>query len=254
MSFFAGVHGFKGPADLGRNGNFGLHEGVNWGAPLGGPYGLGYQVGMQAAHSNFSGDQAAGALRTGDRDQIFFTAGIFRRAMCRRLQWGVAYDLLHDSYHSTADFSQVRAEVSLLTQSCGDFGFWGAFGTGDDAFLFANAQVVAMEPTDLYAFFYRRHFCEGGEGRLWAGVSGEGDGLLGADCSVPLGGSWALESSFTYLVPEQGLGAGAQSEESWGLGIQLVWYPGRDARCARSSPFRPLFNVADNSVFLLDRQ
>lgn len=255
MSFFAGAHGFKGPADLGRNGNFGLHAGVNWGAPLGGPYGVGYQVGVQSVHSNFSGDQAAGVVRSGDRDQIFFTAGIFRRAVCRRLQWGVVYDLLHDSYHSTADFSQVRTEIALVTEGRREIGFWGAFGTGSDEFLFANAQPVAMQPTDLYAFFYRRHFCEGGQGRLWVGVSGEGDGLLGADCSVPLGRSWALESNVTYLVPEQGRGpGGGQSEESWGLGIQLVWYPGRDARCARSSPFHPLLNVADNSVFLLDQQ
>jgi hypothetical protein len=215
---------------------------------------------MQAVHSNFSGDRVAGVIRHGDRDQIFFTGGLFRRNMCRGLQGGIAFDLLHDSYHSTADFSQIRGEISLMLDGCRELGFWGAFGTRADQFLLEQpvlplpARTMAMEPTDLFAFFYRRQFSNGGEGRLWGGFSGEGDGLLGADCTLAMGGSWALENSFTYLSPRQGKGAAGQREESWGVSIQLVWYPGRDAQCVLASPFRPLFSVADNSVFLLDRE
>ncbi len=259
-SFFAGAHGFKGPADLGRNGNFGLHEGVNFSGPLGGPYGVGYQVGVQAVHSNFSGDHVSLVPRSGDRDQIFLTAGIFRRNMCRGLQGGIVFDLLHDTYHDTADFSQIRPEISLMLDGCRELGFWGAFATRRDQFLLEEpdfpqiARILAMEPTDLFAFFYRRQFSSGGEGRIFGGFSGRGDGLLGADCIVPLGRSWALENSFTYLSPKEGNGVAGQAEESWGLSIQLVWYPGRDARSVLSSPFRPLFSVADNSRFLLDRE
>lgn len=39
LTVFGGVHGFKGPLDQGRNGNFGFHEGVNLGGPLGDPWG-----------------------------------------------------------------------------------------------------------------------------------------------------------------------------------------------------------------------
>ena len=254
LSFFAGVHGFKGPADQGRNGNFGFHEGLNWGAPLGGPFGLGYQLGFQAAHSNFSGDQASSLVRTSDRDQIFFTGGIFRRAVCGGMQWGVAFDLLHDVYYGTADLKQIRTESAWVFSGCREIGFWGNFGVGDDAFTFDLEQRLTqpMGPADTYSVFYRRHFSGGGQGRFWAGLTGEGDALLGADCTVPLGTSWALENNFAYLIPEEGRGDGGQQEETWSVSIQLVWYPGRQARCVLSEPFHPLFGVADNSHFLLD--
>jgi len=251
FSIFAGVHGFKGPFDLGQNGNFGLHEGVNFGSPLGGPCGVGYQVGFQAVHSNFSG---AGTGPGSDRNQIFFTTGIFRRALCGGLQWGVAFDLLHDSYYASAEMKQIRAELALVRAGCREIGFWGAFGVGDDNFTLHEQMTLALEPTDLYAFFYRRYFSGGGQGRVWTGLTGEGDAIFGADCTVPLGTSWALQTNFNYLIPEEGSAAGGQQEESWGVMIQLVWYPGRPARCVFQNPYHPLFNVADNSVFMLDRR
>lgn len=249
FSIFAGVHGFKGPLDLGLNGNFGIHEGINFGGPLGGPCGIGYQVGFQAVHSNFSGP--GGGLGSG-RDQTFFTAGIFRRALCGGLQWGVALDLLHDSYYETANLKQIRAEVALVRAGCREIGFWGAFGAADDAFILNQQTTIALEPTDLFAFFYRRHFSGGGQGRFWAGTTGNGDGLLGADCTIPLGTSWALENNFSYLIPKEEARAGGQQEESWSVMIQLVWYPGRPARCVLENPYHPLMSVADNSVFMVD--
>lgn len=259
FSFFAGVHGFKGVADNGRNGNFGFHEGFNWGAPLGGPFCLGYQLGLQGVHSDFSGHQAGedDLIRRADRDQLFFTGGLFRRAPCGGLQGGVVFDLLHDRYYATANLRQIRTE-SALVFSCGlrEIGFWGAFGVGDDALdLYdgdlAEDGIVLLKPTDTYSLFYRRHFSGGGQGRVWAGLSGNGDALIGGDCTVPLGTSWALENSFTYLVPKEGHGEGAQEEETWNVSIHLVWYPCREARCAINSPFHPLFRVADNGLFLL---
>ena len=256
LSLFAGVQGFKGPADRGQNGNFGFHEGLNWGGALGGPLCLGYQLGMQAVHSNFSGDQAGGYIRGSGRDQIFFTGGIFHRAPCGGLQWGVAFDLLHDSFYGTADLKQIRTESALVLSGCREVGYCGAFGVGDDSFLFPQQDdgLLLMQPADTYSLFYRRHFSGGGQGRIWAGLSGDGEALLGADCTVPLGTSWALENNFTYLIPKQGHGSGGQAEETWCVSIQLVWYPGREARCVFSNPFQPLLSVADNSQFLLDER
>jgi hypothetical protein len=255
LSFFAGVHGFKGPADQGRNGNFGFHEGLNWGGPLGGPFDLGYQLGMQAVHSNFHGDQTTSSVTSADRDQIFFTGGIFRRRLCGGVQWGVVFDLLHDRYHGSADLKQVRNETALVfSGGWREIGYWGAYGVGDDAFTYRALQrqlTQPMGPTDIYALFYRRHFSGGGQGRIWAGLSGDGDGLIGADCTVPLGTSWALENNFTYLIPKEGAHSGGQQDETWSVSIQLVWYPGREAACVLNGPFNPLFNVADNSHFLL---
>jgi len=258
FSFFAGVHGFKGPADQGRNGNFGFHEGFNWGAPLGGPFCLGYQLGMQAVHSNFSGDQTSDSyFRESGRDQIFATAAIFRRAICGGWQSGVAFDFLHDSYYGTADLTQIRTESALVFGGCREIGFWGNFGVSTDDFSYEHLQeslVQPMGPTDTYSLFFRRHFSGGGQGRLWAGLSGNGDGIVGGDCTVPLGTSWALENNFTYLIPKAGDGEDGQQDETWSVSMQLVWYPGRQSRCVFQNPFQPLFSVADNSLFILEQR
>ena len=114
LSLFAGAHAFKGPFDRGLNGNFGLHEGLNFGAPLGGPWGWGYQVGFAAVHSNFAGNRATGQFRLGDRDQLFFTTGIFHRALSGGIQWGVTFDLLRDTYYANADMKQIRTEIGYV--------------------------------------------------------------------------------------------------------------------------------------------
>jgi len=78
--------------------------------------------------------------------------------------------------------------------------------------------------------------------------------VFGLDGTVPLGTSWALDNNFTYLIPKQGRGTDGQREESWSVSIHLVWYPGREARNVFNDPHHPLFYVADNSWFLVDRR
>jgi hypothetical protein len=104
----------------------------------------------------------------------------------------------------------------------------------------------------MFAFFFRHYFSGGGEGRTWTGFTGNADALLGADIRVPLGTSWALENSINYLIPKESRGASGQPQESWGVSIQLVWYPGRQASCVRNDPFFPVLGVADNSSFMAD--
>jgi len=252
LSLFAGVHGFKGPVDRGLNGNFGLHEGVNYGGPIGGFTPIGYQVGFAAVHSNFSGDQVNGARR-GDRDQFFLTAGLFRRTPCGGWQWGVGFDLLRDVYYERFDATQLRAELGHVSlDATREIGFFGAFGVGNDTVALDARTQLDLKPTDMFAFYYRRHLGDSREGRFWAGFTGNGDGLLGADLHAPIGRGWALENRINYLIPRQGRGSLGQVEESWGLSIQLVWYIGQPARTALKSPFRPMFDVADNATFMVD--
>lgn len=250
LSFSLGVQGFKGSVDQGVNGNFGFNEGVNWSAPLGRCTPIGYQIGFRATQSNLDGDQVI-RPETNDREQTFVTAGLFRRAPCGGLQGGVAYDYLRDRYYyGSVDLGQVRTELSWAYGNRGDFGFWGAHSTTDDQV--ADQLPFRLVPNDLYALFYRQHLACGGDWRLWAGMTGEGDGLVGADFAVPLGWAWALESNFTYLTPDRDAPQGIQAEESWGIAISFVWYPGKDAHAELQSPYRPLFGLADNSVFLVD--
>jgi hypothetical protein len=263
FSLFAGVQGFKSPADLGQNGNFGFNEGFNTGGPLGTPWPIGYQIGFRAAQSNLSGDRVGVAdsnnVHGSTRHQVFATGGVFKRSPCGGLQWGVAFDYLHDSYFynylndQSADLKQLRSETSLVGPNGNEIGFAGTYSIGGREIdrRIQNLENLQLNPTDMFTLFFRRQFEGNGEGRIWAGLTGQGDGLVGADLTVPLGRSWALSNHISYLIPKQGHGAEGQLKEAWGLSMQLVWYPGRSAACVTSDCYRPLFDVADNSSFII---
>jgi hypothetical protein len=263
LAIFGGVHGYKGPRDRGLNGNFGFQEGLNFGAPLGDPWGCGYQIGFQALESDITGNQVNG-LPTADRHQYFATAGIFRRAEVGKVQWAVAFDFLHDTYNQGADLKQIRSETGWLFNEQTEIGYSGAYGISSDSSQITTVRgtiVGRLAPTDQFVGYIRRYFDNGGDGRLFGGVTGNGDGLLGGDVWIPLGGSWALQNDFAFLIPKQGRGAttdvngimtGGQVRETWGVAMNLVWYPGRSARCVGESCYRPVLNVADNSQFMVN--
>ena len=263
LSVAAGVHGFKGPSDLGRSGNFGLDEGVNWGAAV--PLvqslpllsGLGFQIGARGVHSNFSGGHEIAAFGDfgSDRDQFFFTAATFRRAEVRGWQTGGAFDYFYDNYYDKIHLKQARTEVAYVWGGRHEVGFWGAYGAGSDQVTFTILQklIAPLEPNDVYTLFYRRRFTGGGVGRLWGGATGDGDIVLGGDATVPLGTNWSLQNNITYLSPKDDRGFGRDTQESWAVSIRLVWYPGQPSRCAYRDRFHPLFDVADNGVFLIER-
>ena len=175
-------------------------------------------------------------------------------------QWGVVFDLLHDTYYQQSDLKQIRTETGYLFNECTEIGYSGAYGVGGDSIQnrlrLPTGQVTVvnafLNPTDQFVVYFRRHFQNGGDGRIWGGLTGMGDGLFGADAWVPLGGSWALQNTFNYLIPKQGRGdSGGQVNESWSLAINLVWYPGRSTKCLGTSCYRPVLNVADNSLFMV---
>ncbi len=250
-ALFVGVQGFQGPADLGTNGNFGFHEGINIGAPLGDPWGLGYQVGLEAVHSDFWGTENTNDGNS--RDQWFATVGLFKRAVCGGLQGGAVFDYMHDNYYDRSDLKRIRSETSLVFDGLHEIGYWGAYGLGNDRLSLSGGRFEYLKPNDIFSMFYRRHFTGGGQGRFWGGLTGMGQGVIGADASVPLGTNWALEQNFVFLIPENGGMTGARQEESWAVSLQLVWYPGRSSRCVFQDPYHPVFNVSDNSTFLVRR-
>ena len=262
LSIFAGVDGFKGPLDRGTNGNFGLNEGLNLARPLGDPWGFGYQIGANFVQSDFSGVPTIGASERGRlfpvsyRKQYFVTAALFRRAdACGGFQYGIAYDYLYDMYNQNASLQQIRSETGFVIDDVYDIGYYGAYGVGGDRKVDGK-----LDPTDMFVFYLRRNFENGGDGRIWGGATGNGDGLLGVDLWVPLGKSVALQNRVNYMIPSATTDQnsanyrGAENtRESWGFMIQLIWYPGQNALCQRQNPYRPLFNVADNSLFMVDR-
>ncbi len=254
---FGGVQGFTGPANRGGSGSFGFHEGFNWGVPLAGF--LSGQLGVNWTQSNFSGS----FFTPDSRNQIFFTTGLFRRVDWG-FQGGLVFDYLHDEWDYSADLAQLRGELSWLWCGCNEVGFWFTAGVNNSNNLairqpvFANdgsIRVINSNATlavnEIYAFFFRRQFACGGQGRLFGGFTGNSQGLVGGDAQMPINPNWSLRSNFIFVSS----GGGSSTtdpgftRESWNVGISLVWTP-----CPRgiggANYNRPLFNVADNGSFL----
>lgn len=252
-----GVQGFKSPIDLGRNGNFGLREGFNWGLPVYQPYGIGAQVGLNALQSSLSGNNLARSTNEA-RSQLFITAGLFRRALVgQHWQGGVAYDYLHDDYYITNDLHKIRGELSFVASNNDDIGAWVSIGLddADSPGSYWNNNNTCWTSNDLYAFFWRRTLTSGTLARAWAGFSGSGDGMLGGELRVPVTKRLAVESNVNYLIPRHGSDPyGAGTEEAWNVAIGIAWYPGGNAVCSTFSPWRPLFGVADNAIFPYTRR
>lgn len=258
LEVFSGVQGFTGPVNRGGNGSFGFTEGVNWGIPLTQVNDcLSAQIGFRATQSNLSGTE----FTTDSRYQTFVTAGLFRRVDCG-MQGGVAIDWLNDDWYRDADLTQVRGELSWAYHDIHDVGVWFTQGTKNTTVNSRLSPTVNVsetwEATDMYAFFYRRELgeCCQGYGRIFGGFTGQSDGLVGADCVLPLLDSCSLEAGFTYLIPKQSTGTSFDSgnvQESWNVSIALVWYPGKTWG-AYNDYSRPLLRVADNGNFMVDRQ
>jgi len=250
LQVFGGVQGFKSPVDQGVNGNFGFHEGVNWGGALFEYGGIGGQLGVQVAQS----DLAESFVYEDNRIQFFFTTGLFHRPMNNHgWQGGVVWDWLHDDYYAQMDVSQLRAELSWV--SCGhhEIGFWSAIGTtSDKQFSSFNDEDVSWQPIDMYALFYRRYFANGSIGRFSGGFTGDGQGLLGADLLAPLTAKLALVANANYILGRNDPAPEEALTESWGLTISLVWFPGYKTPCSSRNPYRPIFGVADNTTMMLN--
>jgi hypothetical protein len=248
IELFAGVQGYTGPRNQGGSGSFGFHQGLNYAVPIPGFSCLGGQIGFRATQSSLSGS----GITDSSRNQGFVTAGLFRRVDVG-LQGGLVLDYLTESWDDTIDMTNLRGEISWVVGGTHDFGFWFSSGMSSGTEVEERVRNVT---TDLYAFFYRLQFggCRDGDARLFAGWTGQSDGLIGIDTRLPLGRDWALETNFAYLIPNEGAGQGfdaGHAQESWNIGMSLVWYPGR-LWGAGDYYYRPLFRVADNGTFMID--
>ena len=253
-SIFAGVQAFRGPGNLGSTGSFGFHEGFNIGVPLSlfPNSGAGFQVGARFLQSNLNGAD----FTQEQRNQTFVTLGFFRRSDFG-LQGGLAVDILRDLWYDAVDLTQIRGEISWLFPSTHEWGFWFTAGDSDDTALspIDNTTTLNFTTTQLNAFFYRRRMSlvPGGQLSLYAGFSGDADGLVGTKAYLPLTGALALQTDFIYLTPEQSTASGGTLNESWNLGLSLVWRLGNDSQCVNPSYYRPMFEVADNGTFMVDQ-
>lgn len=219
-----------------------------------------FQWGVNWTENNFDGS----FVTPDNRDQIFLTGGLFRRSDWG-FQGGLVVDYMHDEWDYQADLLQLRGELSYLFCCQDEIGFWFTVGVNDAANLQMNRTNLSsvgngitvsegqgtLAVNDIYAFFYRRQFCSGGNGRIFGGFTNNSQGLVGADFLLPLNPHWSLRSGFLYVVPngsdvpnEPGF-----SQETWNVSLSLVWTPCPRNLCGPNY-CRPLFNVADNGSFI----
>jgi hypothetical protein len=250
MTIWGGAHGFKGPRDYLDGGpgdnNFGFQEGLNVGgrAPLVGfviPQ-LSYQLGYQAVQSRLSGTSGG----EDDRSQHFVTAGFFRRVKAG-IQGGVVWDMMRDDLIAEEDFHQLRYEVSLKSRNGREVGYWGTSSTNSKA-----VGAFDFEAVEQHALFFRLNFRDGGALRIWGGGTGDSEGIVGADFMAPLSSRWSVNTGFNYLIPDAIDGPEGAQEESWNVGLNLVWHWGGTAKAGSLNPHAPLFPVADNGWMFID--
>ncbi len=259
----AGITAFTNSTDLGINGNFGTNEYLNFALPFWNAFGVGWQVGWRGVQSNFQPATIEAGTRTlskNARTQDFITTGFFTRAFeGRGMQGGIAYDYLHDSWLENTDVSQLRCELSYV-YGYHELGFWGASNIGDQDGVFGpvTKQSGVASTLNLYTGFYRLQFGDANEWKVWGGGTSESDGIVGTMLRAPMHRSLALEGTFTYVIPGRtqtinfdGQGAASSfSPSAWNVSVNVVWYPAGRSRRSLSSPYRPLFDVADNGSMI----
>ena len=85
----------------------------------------------------------------------------------------MAFDYLNDDYYEHSDLKQLRSETGYVIDDRYEIGYYGVYGVGTDRTIDGR-----LDPTDMFAAYIRRQFDNGGEGRIWGGATGNGDGIL----------------------------------------------------------------------------
>jgi hypothetical protein len=258
-----GTSGFTNPASAFVNGtntvgqvegSFGFQEGFNFGSQLPSLLSgqVGAQLGMRFVQSNLDGSGVSDA----SRNQMFATAGLFRR-VDYGFQGGLVVDYLRDQWVYNADLWQLRGELSFLFSPAHEVGFRFT----DDGRTHRQTVVLSpgtsldieLQPLDTYRLFGRLRFghCAANTAEIQLGTSGDGGLLLGCLLQNPLSGQIGLETAATYFMPQASV-TNADTREAWNLSLALVWTPGRMFGTQRDYN-RPLFEVAGNGSFIATR-
>jgi len=264
----AGVTAFENEANLGLFGNFGFNEYINWSMPFWNAFGVGWQLGVRGTQTSYGSSSVTlpggDVLASRSRNQTFVSTGFFTRAFeGRGLQGGAVYDYLHDSYFDNVDLAQIRAEVSYVW-GYHELGFWGAFNSQESTGFLKSVKEESAKArastVHVYTAFYRVQFGDANEWKMWGGASAQGQGYIGSTLRAPMSRSLGLEGTFAYLMPgrsenvqvtnQQGTFDATFTPMAWNLGINLVYYPAGRSRRSLSSPYRPLFDVADNGTMM----
>lgn len=238
------------------SGSFGFQQSLQWSTPVPGLfYGeMGAQVGVRTVQANL-----AGAEFTADgRNQLYLTAGLFRRSDYG-LQGGLVIDYLAERWYLNTDLVQLRGELSYMFEPNHEFGFRftsGMQSSSSGGFVLNDVGVLTsadgtFSAVDQYRLFTRHVLSQEHASylELSAGWSDEKHGIVGAMIETVVSSQLNLQSSFTMGIPGDAVSEGDHQQEQWQVGLMLVWTPSRPCMSGLQDYYRPLFEVADPGSF-----
>ena len=230
--------------------SFGFYGGANTIVPMR-PITCGLfsgQIGIRSVQSEFDGDNISDERR----DQTFVTAGLYRQVDCG-LRFGVAYDYLRERWISNADLAQIRGDIGWAWPGGCIFGFRVAAGIEDDETEDVDANDLLFEVVDNYRFYYRMPAINAGYYDVFAGWTEDSHAVLGMDFDVPITPFSALQSGFTYYLPDDQDDPNDPivQRDAWNVFVGIALRP--QGCCWYRNWDRPMFNVADNGSVLIRR-
>jgi len=247
------IDAFKGPMDLDNtNGNFGINFGINSGIAAVRRFGVGIQAGTSGVISDFHGTNFTGATT---RQQNFTTVGIYRRNpfQARGVNFGFAYDWLHDKYYASFDMSQWRVKLSYELNPFEEFGLVAAIPNDGETVTLGDSTLERFKPVAYGNLFYTRHWSSGSSLTTWIGIAEEpGEFIFGGSGRIAMTERLSLVGNLNYVLPSAS-GVGGQDEEMWNVSIGIELRPGRMARECGNNRFAPLFSLANNGTFAIRR-
>jgi hypothetical protein len=262
-SYFFGATAFRHPAytspvgtDLVHDCNFGAYAGFNLGIPLCRLFcgRISGQFGMRSVQTNFGGNEFTDA----NRDQLFVTAGLYRR-VDYGLQAGLVVDVLAEEFFTESDIAQLRGEVSWAYPNGGALGFRFTSSQQSDnssgVFDGTPFNNFASSTENNYRVFLRKIVDCGGFEEIYAGWTENDHFAVGADFDIPVAQYMAIQAgAVLYLsdleAPDSNLGT-TRIDDSFNLYVGFAFRP-QGAAWYRSYD-RPLLPVADNGTMLIRR-
>ena len=240
------------------SGSFGFQESLQWSTEVPGLFRgeMGAQVGVRTVQANLSGAE----FTTDGRNQLYVTAGLFRRADYG-LQGGLVIDYLAERWYLNTDLVQLRGELSYMLEPCHEFGFRftsgmqssssGGFILNDAGALVSTSGVFSA--VDQYRFFTRHVLNQRTNSHLEisAGWSDEKHGILSALFETAITSQVNCQSSFAMGLPGDAISEANHQQEFWQMGVMLVWTPNITAMRGLQDYYRPLFEIADPSSFFV---
>ena len=263
--YFGGFNAFRtnlfnapDGSGLADDNSHGLYAGLNMGIPLC-RLTCGFlsgQFGVRTVNTNFNGAR----FTDDDRNQVFITAGLFRR-VDYGLQYGAVVDYLREEWFANADLIQIRSEVSYVWQGGTSFGFRFARNAQDDATSgdFNNVPFTnnLVSTNQWFRFFARHEMASGGYGEVFGGYSDTDQGIVGLDLDFPITNRIAFQSNFVYYIADDDVPAnqgfiGGDPNDAFNVSVGFALRPG--GRNYYRNYERPLFDVADNGTMTITRQ